>query len=76
MKGDVKKLKKALKQLKESDELDVINEVSYNGDTYGTPLHFAAAGNYLECVKLLLDADADITVRDYYSLTPLQLHMQ
>ena len=76
LKGDVGKLNNALKHLKNSEKLHVINEASYNGDTYGTPLHFAAARNHLECVKLLLDAGADIKVTDNYSLTPLQLHIK
>ena len=76
LQGDVKMLKKALTHLKESEQLHVINQAIYNGDAYGTPLHFAAAGNHLECVKLLLDAGADIKVTDNYSLTPLQLHIK
>ena len=36
-----------------------------------TPLHLAASEGYADFVKLLLDYDADIAVRDKYNLSPL-----
>ena len=73
-KGDVKKLKKAISLIKNDD--NDIDDVVYHSDTFGTPLHFAAAGDHLECVKLLLDEGADYKKKDYNSLTPLELHIK
>jgi ankyrin repeat protein len=36
-----------------------------------TPLHFAARGNSVEIVKLLLEASAAVDVRDAFGNTPL-----
>ncbi|CAF3404733.1 unnamed protein product [Rotaria socialis] len=36
-----------------------------------SPLHLAAGHNYLDIVKLLLENDADVNIRDSYENTPL-----
>ena len=38
-----------------------------------TPLHYAAEENYVECVKILLDYDADIEAPEQNGQTPLLL---
>ena len=35
------------------------------GDDFGnTPLHYAVRGNYIKCIQLLVEKDADETIRN------------
>ena len=44
-----------------------------DGDSGGTPLHFAVCNGAVDVVRLLLEQGADTTVQDYAGWTPLHL---
>ena len=42
-------------------------------EDHGTPVHYAAAGGYVEILKLLIDHGADVNCKNQLKLTPLMM---
>lgn len=67
--GDVDALRERLNDFVKPDlRATIVNLPGHDGDT---ALHMAARGGHLECVKLLLDSGADITISNNVKSTAL-----